>query len=93
MISEYFSSTPTDVKHILRAVCGLYLSISFFWAKSAITGKQVNEAVLSAGLFTSGLGIGRLVSVLVDGVPSTILVVYLLMEIAIAPIVYYLLKK
>ncbi|OHX66035.1 DUF4345 domain-containing protein [Flammeovirga pacifica] len=92
----FLSSTTyitTDAAHILRAVTGLYLTLVGWVYYSAITNKHMDATIFVTGLFCGGLGIGRLLSIIVDGVPSPLLVLYVIMEFAIVPIVYLLLNK
>ena len=75
-----------DFAHILRAVMTLYMALSLFWLFAAFNQKYRNSAVLSTVIFAGGLVIGRIFSLLVDGRPSTILLVYAALELALVPI-------
>ena len=72
-----------NVAHILRAVTGLYLALAAFWLYSAFNDKYRNTAVLTTILFAGGLAAGRCVSLIVDGQPAPVLLVYGGMEIAV----------
>jgi hypothetical protein len=72
-----------NVAHILRAVTGLYLALAAFWLYSAFNDKYRNTAVLTTILFAGGLAVGRCVSLIVDGQPAPVLLVYGAMEIAV----------
>ncbi|ANQ49088.1 DUF4345 domain-containing protein [Flammeovirga sp. MY04] len=85
-------NVSTDAAHILRAVTGLYLALVGWVYYSAISNRFVNETIFITGLFCAGLGVGRLFSIIIDGIPSPLLVIYVLMEFAIVPLVYFLLK-
>ena len=74
--------------HILRALMGLYLGLALFWLFAASSSKHTNTAVLTTVIFSAGLVCGRLLSILVDGIPSPILVFYGLIELALVPIAY-----
>ena len=65
-----------DFAHILRAIMGLYLGLGLFWLFSAFNDRHRNTAVLTTAIFAGGLVCGRLTSLLADGWPSPILVVY-----------------
>ncbi|MFB3132280.1 MAG: DUF4345 family protein [Rhodothermales bacterium] len=41
----------------------------------------------------TGLALGRLLSLLVDGIPSLLLIIYLLLEVSFAAIGVYLLRQ
>ena len=50
-------------------------------------------ALLSEVVFMTGLALGRLLSLLVDGIPSLLLIIYLLLEVSFAAIGVYLLRQ
>ena len=77
---------PLDFAHILRAVMGLYLGLGLFWLFSAFSDKYRNAAVLTTVIFAGGLVTGRLVSLFVEGQPSTILLIYIVLELVLVPI-------
>ncbi len=77
---------PLDFAHILRAVMCLYLALGLFWLFSAFNDNYRNGAVLTTVIFAAGLVTGRLLSLFADGQPSTILTVYIALELAIVPI-------
>ena len=77
------TSLNPNVAHILRAVTGLYLALAAFWLYSAFNDKYRNTAVLTTILFAGGLAVGRCVSLIVDGQPAPVLLVYGAMEIAV----------
>ncbi len=73
----------TDLTHIFRAVMGLYLAMIFLWVLGALRPNLTRAAVLAEVTFMFGLAFGRVLSILVDGMPSPLLVVYTGLEIAI----------
>ena len=66
----------TTFAHILRSLTGLYLSLAAFWLYSAISDKYRSAAILTTILFAGGLVAGRCVSVIVDGQPAPLLLLY-----------------
>ncbi|MFC4992397.1 DUF4345 domain-containing protein [Rubritalea tangerina] len=82
-----------DQTHILRAVTTLYLSLGGFWLWSAFSDKYRDAGVLVLGIFCGGLVIGRVISIIVDGMPSTILLVYTLMELSLVPVCVWVLRS
>ena len=72
----------TDVTHIFRAYMGLYLGMITLWTIGAFRLDLSRTAVIAAIFFMLGLAGGRLLSIIVDGVPSILLIVYALVEIA-----------
>lgn len=67
--------------HILRAVMGLYLGMVVFWVLGALRVYLRYAALCSVAVFMLGLAAGRALSLLVDGMPAVMLVVYLLLEV------------
>ena len=79
--------------HILRAVMCLYLGLGLFWLYAAFSDKHRNTAVLTTIIFAGGLVIGRIVSVIADGQPSPILMIYLVLEIMLIPVAYWIFTR
>ena len=73
----------TNVAHILRAVAGLYLALASFWLYGAFNDKYRDAGILTAILFAGGLVAGRCVSLIVDGQPAPVLLIYGVMEFAV----------
>ena len=76
--------------HILRAVMCLYLALGGFWLFSAFSEKHRDTAILTTIVFAGGLVIGRMFSLIVDGQPAPLLIVYGAIEIMIIPIAYWI---
>lgn len=75
-----------DLAHILRAVMGLYVAFGFFWLFAAFSDAYRNVAVLTTVIFCGGLVAGRLTSLLADGRPSPLLILYISLELALIPL-------
>jgi len=71
-----------DQIHIFRAMMGLYLGLVAFWFFCASRPAYSRAGVLSAVLFMPGLASGRIVSMVIDGMPSPFLTAATLVEIA-----------
>lgn len=82
-----------DQSHILRAVMMLYLALGGFWLYCAFSDRYRDAGVTVLAIFCGGLASGRILSIFVDGVPSTILLIYLGMELGLVPICIWLLKR
>ena len=82
-----------DQAHILRAVMMLYISLGLFWLWCAFSDRYRDAGIIVVGVFSAGLAIGRILSVIVDGLPSPLFILYLFMELAIVPVCIWLLKK
>lgn len=78
--------------HILRAVMCLYLALGIFWLVCAFRPKWRAVALLTVLIFCSGLVIGRYISFMVDGLPSTLLQLYAGIELLVIPVAYWLLR-
>jgi len=87
-------SAPLDlnIAHILRAVMCLYLALGLFWLYAAFNDKYRNTAVLTCGIFAGGLVTGRIISFFADGQPQPILLLYIVMELALVPVAYWVFK-
>lgn len=71
----------TDLTHIFRAIMGLYWGMIVLWIVGAIRPDFTRAAVIAEVVFMFGLAFGRSLSILVDGVPSLLLVGYTVVEI------------
>ena len=78
--------------HIFRAVMGLYLAMVVFWVMGAKSDALRLPALCSVVVFMLGLATGRAISLLVDGMPNPLLVVYLLLEIGFGVVGLMLVK-
>jgi hypothetical protein len=73
----------TDQTHIFRALMCLYLGMSTFCVIAAFTPEWRHVAVIWAVFFAFSLAIGRILSLIVDGMPSRILILYIVVELAL----------
>jgi len=73
----------TDLTHIFRAIMGLYLGMIALWVLGAFWSKFTRAAVIAEIAFMFGLALGRVLSIILDGVPSVLLVGYTIAEIAL----------
>jgi hypothetical protein len=72
----------TDQIEMLRAIMGLYLGMTVFCAIAAFTPAWRHVAVIWAVFFLYSIAAGRILSLVVDGVPSPILLFYMAVELA-----------
>lgn len=70
--------------HMFRAVMGLYLGMITFWLTGALRPALRMPALWSVLVFVTGIGLGRVLSLVLDGWPQPLLVFYLLAEIVLA---------
>ena len=81
-----------NIAHILRAIMGLYIALGLFWLYAAFQDTYRNTAILTVIIFCGGLVTGRIISLATEGQPAPILVLYVLMEFALVPVAYWILK-
>ncbi|MGI9949941.1 DUF4345 domain-containing protein [Vibrio hyugaensis] len=86
-------ASSVNVSHIFRAVMGLYLALAMFWVMGAMSTKYRLAALYSLVIFMWGLAMGRLLSLLVDGMPHWLLVVYLFLEFGFGLVGLKMIKK
>ena len=86
-------ATPTNISHIFRAVMGLYFALVIFWLLGAFTKKYKLHALYSLVVFMLGLAAGRTISLVVDGMPHWLLVVYLVLELGFGVIGWKMVLK
>jgi Domain of unknown function (DUF4345) len=79
--------------HIFRALSCLYLAMSTFCIIAAFTPEWRHVAVIWAVFFAFSLAIGRLLSMVVDGMPSGILLLFLAVELIVGTLGLLLLSR
>jgi len=73
----------TNLTHIMRAVMGLYLGMVVIWIWGALKEQMTSPALVSCAVFMLGLAAGRILSLILDGMPHWLLVVYAVLEIVL----------
>jgi hypothetical protein len=97
-VPDQFASTILGVEpnpsvlHLLRAFMCLYLAFAAFWAYAVFDARYRGPALLTVALFPAGLVVGRIISVLVDGAPSSLLQFYLVAELVQAPLAFWVFR-
>lgn len=81
-----------DTRHIFKAFMGLYLALVGFWIAGAIRPTLRLPALWSLFIFMVGLAGGRILSLVIDGQPSGLLMLYLALEISFGAMGWWLLK-
>lgn len=82
-----------DEHNVYKAIMGMYLAFASFWSLALVQKHYWKAATISNMLFMVGLALGRLMSFVIDGIPSSLLLFGCFGEIIIAFYGYYLLKK
>jgi hypothetical protein len=79
--------------HIFRAIMGLYFAMVVFWILGARKSALTLPALWSLAIFMLGLATERVLSIVIDGIPHPLLVVYLVLEIGFGVIGYNLARR
>lgn len=79
-----FPVEGTNQTHIFRAIMGLYLANATFWLLAVFRPGLRRTGLWVMVLFMVGLAIGRLLSIVVDGMPGIVLWAYLGAEVFFA---------
>jgi hypothetical protein len=83
----------TNLAHIMRAVMGLYLGMVVLWIWGAFNKQMTAPALVSCAVFMLGLAAGRILSIIVDGLPHWLLIVYAVLEIVLGLIAVILYRR
>ena len=78
------SDPDLPTRHVFRAVMGLYLGMICFWLAGALRPDLRIPALWTVFVFVTGIAMGRLLSLILDGWPGPLLLFYLLAEIALS---------
>ncbi len=94
-MSYLYDISISDINsvHIFRAVMCLYLALALFWIIGAFKVQVRQAALYSLIVFMFGLAVGRILSLIIDGMPHWLLGVYLVMEIIFGTLGMLLLNK
>jgi Domain of unknown function (DUF4345) len=87
------NTNTIDEANILKAIMGLYLAFASLWILGIFNQNYWKTATISNMLFMLGLGFGRIISIIFDGIPSTIFILGTVGELVLGFYAFYLLKK
>lgn len=73
-----------NLANIFRAMMGLYLGMSAIWVAGIFHTKHWAVATWMNVVFMGGLACGRLLSLVLDGLPSMLFLIGLVLEAALA---------
>ena len=79
--------------HVFRAIMGLYLANAILWLAGYQQPSLRKPALWSLFIFMAGLAAGRILSLIVDGTPSFVLVFYLVAELVFAALALKFLRQ
>lgn len=88
-----FPVEGTNNIHVFRAVMGLYLANLCFWLAGFANVQFRLPALWTLLIFMGGLAAGRILSLIIDGVPSFVLIFYLLAELFFAVLAFVAIRK
>lgn len=84
--------TNNNLANVFRAIMGIYIAFNIFWISGALIQSMRIGALWSLFVFYIGAGSGRFLSIVIDGTPDTIFIMYLILEIIGAAISYWLIR-
>jgi hypothetical protein len=79
-----FNADTTNLANIFRAMMCLYVGMSVIWIMGIIKSKYWITATITNITFMGGLALGRLVSLVIDGIPGMYLLIGCIVESALA---------
>tara|TARA_B100001287_G_scaffold196661_1_gene166346 strand:- start:363 stop:740 length:378 start_codon:yes stop_codon:yes gene_type:complete len=81
-----------NLSNIFRAIMGLYIGCVLLWIFGAFKKSLTIPALWCMFVFMLGIGLGRGLSLILDGMPDMIFVFFMFFEFVAAGITFYLLK-
>ena len=81
-----------NLLNIFRAIMGLYIGFVIFWIIGAFNDSLKIPALWSLIIFMAGLASGRFVSLIIDGIPHPLFIVWMLLEIIFGVLGYIYVK-
>jgi len=79
--------------HVFRAVMGLYLGMIAFWLAGSMLRAFRVPALWTIFVFVTGIALGRILSLWLDGWPGPLLVLYLFAEVGLAATSWFLITR
>jgi hypothetical protein len=73
-----------DEANVFKAIMGIYLAFASFWIIGIVKPNYWRAATISNILFMLGLAFGRIVSLICDGMPSSLLIYGTIGELVLA---------
>lgn len=86
-------ASAVNLRHIFRAVMGLYLGLIVFWVAGALIPSLRTPALWSLVVFAIGLALGRVLSLALDGWPHPLLFAYTILEFGFGAVGLLLLRR
>jgi uncharacterized membrane protein len=79
-----FKVDSIDLKEVFRATMGLYIAMAALWSAGTVKPLLWRAATISNVFFMTGLASGRIISLLVDGMPSLSFLIGIVAEFGFA---------
>jgi Domain of unknown function (DUF4345) len=76
-----FKVESVDLSHLLRAIMGLYLALGVYWLVGIFKPEFWRGATITCTIFMGGLALGRILSLIIDGIPSITFSIGMILEI------------
>ncbi len=81
-----------NLSNIFRAVMGLYIGCVLLWISGAFNKSLTVPALWCMFVFMLGIGLGRALSLILDGTPDMVFVFFMFFEFVAAAITFYFLR-
>ena len=88
-----FEVQTTDLKNIFRAILGLYLAFAVIWILGIFRDDCWKIATVSNFVFMFGLVFGRMLSIILDGIPSPAFAIGIIGELILGLFAFYQYRK
>jgi hypothetical protein len=88
-----FEVNTADLKSVFRALMGLYLSFSLLWIIGILKPNFWKVATLANGFFMCGIALGRLLSLVIDGISSDLFFFGFFGEVILGIFAFYQYQK
>lgn len=82
-----------DELNLFKAIMGLYFGFSFLWILGIFKDTFLKIAIISNIVFMLGLGFGRVISILIDGTPTSGFVFGTIAELTLGIYGVWILKR
>ena len=82
-----------DHANIFSGIMGLYITMAIFWIFGAFNKSLTIPALWSLVIFMTGIGVGRAISMMADGMPSNPYLLFLSLEVIFALIGFIFIKS
>ena len=78
-----FKVESVDLKHVFRTIMGLYVGLSVYWIIGILKPVHWKNATYICTIFMGGLAFGRIISIIIDGIPSLAFSIGTVLEIGL----------